>query len=161
MVVSIPASVVFGFLFKCALVLGVAYLIALWIAKTRGGAAREALGRHGLYVVVFFAAFTIYLGNGRRHLQVDTVPPIYGAISLVETGSFAAAGRKLVVYFYPKDNTSGCTSEGIEFRDLYPKFRKAGTDVVGVSPDTLASHDKFKAKYEFPFELLADVDRKV
>lgn len=73
----------------------------------------------------------------------------------------AAAGRKLVVYFYPKDNTSGCTSEGIEFRDLYPKFRKAGAEVVGVSPDNLASHDKFKAKYEFPFELLADVDRKV
>jgi peroxiredoxin Q/BCP len=71
-----------------------------------------------------------------------------------------AAGRRLVVYFYPKDNTSGCTAEGIEFRDLYPKFRKAGTDIVGVSPDTLASHEKFKAKYQFPFELLADIDRK-
>ncbi len=71
-----------------------------------------------------------------------------------------AAGRKLVVYFYPKDNTSGCTAEGIEFRDLYPKFRKAGTEIVGVSPDSLISHDKFKAKYEFPFKLLADVDRK-
>jgi len=71
-----------------------------------------------------------------------------------------AAVRKLVVYFYPKDNTSGCTAEGIEFRDLYPKFRKAGTEIVGVSPDTLISHDKFKAKYEFPFKLLADVDRK-
>ena len=72
-----------------------------------------------------------------------------------------AAGRKLVVYFYPKDNTSGCTAEGMDFRDLYPKFRRAGTDIVGVSPDTLASHDKFKGKYDFPFELLADVDRKV
>ena len=71
-----------------------------------------------------------------------------------------AAGRKLVVYFYPKDNTSGCTAEGIEFRDLYPKFRKAGTEIVGVSPDALISHDKFKSRYEFPFELLADVDRK-
>src|SRR4029450_10884524 len=71
-----------------------------------------------------------------------------------------AAGRKLVVYFYPKDNTSGCTAEGIEFRDLYPKFRRAGTDIVGVSPDTPPSHDKFKAKYQFPFDLLADVDRK-
>jgi peroxiredoxin Q/BCP len=72
-----------------------------------------------------------------------------------------AAGRRLVVYFYPKDNTTGCTAEGIEFRELYQKFRRAGTEIVGVSPDTLASHEKFKAKYEFPFELLADVDRKV
>ena len=72
----------------------------------------------------------------------------------------SAAGRKLVVYFYPKDNTSGCTQEGIDFRDLHLRFRKAGADVVGVSPDTLASHEKFKAKYEFPFELLSDVDKK-
>jgi peroxiredoxin Q/BCP len=71
----------------------------------------------------------------------------------------AAAGRKLVVYFYPKDNTSGCTREGSDFRDLHAQFRKAGADVVGVSPDTLASHDKFKAKHGFPFELLADVDK--
>ena len=72
----------------------------------------------------------------------------------------AAAGRKLVVYFYPKDNTSGCTREGSDFRDLYPQFRKAGADVVGVSPDSLASHEKFKAKFEFPFELLADTEKK-
>lgn len=69
-----------------------------------------------------------------------------------------AAGHPLVVYFYPKDNTSGCTKEGEAFRDLYPKFRKAGVVVVGVSPDSLASHEKFKAKYAFPFELLADED---
>ena len=85
--------------------------------------------------------------------------------SLPSTGSdtwklSGAAGRKLVVYFYPRDNTSGCTAEGIDFGELYPRFRKAGADIVGVSPDTLASHDKFKAKYQFPFELLADVDRK-
>ena len=71
----------------------------------------------------------------------------------------SAAGRKLVIYFYPKDNTSGCTKEGLAFRDLYAEFRKAKTEVVGVSPDTLASHEKFKAKFEFPFELLADVDK--
>jgi len=71
----------------------------------------------------------------------------------------AAAGRNLVVYFYPRDNTSGCTKEGIAFRDLYPQFRKAKTEIVGVSPDTLASHEKFKAKFGFPFELLADVDK--
>ncbi len=72
----------------------------------------------------------------------------------------AAAGRKLVIYFYPKDNTSGCTREGIDFRDLHARFRRAGAEVIGVSPDSVASHEKFKAKYEFPFELLADVEKK-
>ena len=72
-----------------------------------------------------------------------------------------AAGRKLVVYFYPKDNTSGCTKEGEAFRDLYPKFRKAGVEIVGVSPDSIASHEKFKEKFGFPFALLADEDKAV
>ena len=72
----------------------------------------------------------------------------------------AAAGRKLVIYFYPKDNTSGCTQEGIDFRDLHARFRRAGAEVVGVSPDSVASHEKFKARYEFPFELLSDVEKK-
>ena len=69
-------------------------------------------------------------------------------------------GRNVVVYFYPKDNTSGCTLEGQEFRDLHADFGKANTTVVGVSRDSLASHEKFKAKFEFPFELLADTDEK-
>jgi thioredoxin-dependent peroxiredoxin len=72
----------------------------------------------------------------------------------------AASGRPVVIYFYPKDNTSGCTSEGVAFRDLHDEFRKAGAVVVGVSPDSLASHDRFKAKYGFPFELLSDEDKK-
>jgi peroxiredoxin Q/BCP len=70
-----------------------------------------------------------------------------------------AAGKKLVVYFYPKDSTSGCTREGEAFRDLYPKFRKAGIEIVGVSPDGVASHEKFKDKFGFPFALLADEDK--
>jgi thioredoxin-dependent peroxiredoxin len=70
-----------------------------------------------------------------------------------------AAGKKLVIYFYPRDSTSGCTQEGVAFRDLYPKFKKADAIIVGVSPDSLDSHEKFKAKTEFPFELLADEDR--
>ena len=70
-----------------------------------------------------------------------------------------AAGKPLVVYFYPKDATSGCTKEGEAFRDLYPKFRKAGVEIVGVSPDGLASHEKFKQKYGFPFALLSDEDK--
>jgi peroxiredoxin Q/BCP len=72
----------------------------------------------------------------------------------------SVAGKKVVLYFYPKDSTSGCTKEGLEFRDLNAEFRRARTVVLGVSPDSLASHDKFRAKYEFPFELLSDVDKK-
>jgi peroxiredoxin Q/BCP len=70
--------------------------------------------------------------------------------------SSEAAGKNLVVYFYPRDNTTGCTAEGEAFRDLAPAFKKANTVILGVSPDTIASHEKFKAKYQFPFELLAD-----
>ena len=78
----------------------------------------------------------------------------------VETRRRARASS-LVVYFYPKDATSGCTKEGEAFRDLYPQFRKAGVEIVGVSPDSIASHEKFKAKYGFPFELLSDEDKVV
>lgn len=72
-----------------------------------------------------------------------------------------AAGKKLVVYFYPKDHTSGCTKEGEAFRDLYPAFKRAGVQIVGVSPDSVASHEKFSEKFAFPFELLADEDRSL
>jgi peroxiredoxin Q/BCP len=71
-----------------------------------------------------------------------------------------AKGRKLVIYFYPRDNTSGCTRESQDFAALYPQFKKARTEVLGVSPDSVASHDKFKARFDFPFELLADEDKK-
>jgi peroxiredoxin Q/BCP len=67
----------------------------------------------------------------------------------------------LVIYFYPRDNTTGCIGEGEAFRDLHAKFLKAGVVIVGISPDTLASHEKFKTKYSFPFDLLADEDRAV
>jgi thioredoxin-dependent peroxiredoxin len=72
-----------------------------------------------------------------------------------------AAGSRLVLYFYPRDNTSGCTKEGEAFRDLAAEFRKAKTVIVGVSPDSVASHEKFKQKYRFPFELLADPEQQV
>jgi thioredoxin-dependent peroxiredoxin len=72
-----------------------------------------------------------------------------------------AAGRKLVVYFYPKDMTSGCTRESQDFRDLYNAFRKAGADVVGVSRDSVKSHDKFTDKEKLPFPLLADEDEQL
>lgn len=69
-------------------------------------------------------------------------------------------GRNVVVYFYPKDNTSGCTLEGQEFRDLYADFGKANTVVAGISRDSLKSHEGFKAAHGFPFELLSDADEK-
>src|SRR3977135_377965 len=67
-----------------------------------------------------------------------------------------AAGRKLVIYFYPKDMTSGCTRESQDFRDLHGAFRKAGVDIVGVSRDSVKSHDKFTVKEKLPFPLLSD-----
>ncbi len=67
-------------------------------------------------------------------------------------------GKNVVVYFYPKDNTPGCTTEGEEFRDLYPEFQAADTVVVGVSRDSLKSHEGFKAKHGFPFALLSDTE---
>ena len=70
-------------------------------------------------------------------------------------------GKKLVLYFYPKDNTPGCTAEGAEFRDRYKEFRKAGAEVLGVSRDSLKSHEGFKAKMQFPFELLSDAEEEL
>jgi peroxiredoxin Q/BCP len=70
----------------------------------------------------------------------------------------ALRGQNVVVYFYPKDSTPGCTTEGCEFTDLHPQFRKRNAVILGVSRDSLASHEKFKAKYEFPFDLLSDGD---
>ena len=72
-----------------------------------------------------------------------------------------SAGRKLVIYFYPKDMTSGCTRESQDFRDLYGAFRKAGVDIVGVSRDSVKSHDKFIDKEKLPFPLLCDADEKL
>ena len=67
--------------------------------------------------------------------------------------------RKLVLYFYPKDNTSGCTAEACSLRDHYGELQGAGYEVVGVSKDSAASHQKFKAKHDLPFPLIADVDK--
>jgi peroxiredoxin Q/BCP len=70
-------------------------------------------------------------------------------------------GRKVVLYFYPKDDTSGCTAEACGFRDSFPNFRKIDAAVIGISRDSVAAHDKFKKKYELPFTLAADTDGKV
>jgi thioredoxin-dependent peroxiredoxin len=67
-------------------------------------------------------------------------------------------GKNLVFYFYPKDSTPGCTTQGMQFRDYYPEFQAANTEIVGVSRDSLKSHENFKAKFSFPFELISDAD---
>jgi thioredoxin-dependent peroxiredoxin len=78
-----------------------------------------------------------------------------------ETVTLAALrGKPVVLYFYPKDDTPGCTTEACEFRDAYDRFREQGVEILGVSPDTEASHQKFKSKYELPFTLLADPDHR-
>jgi thioredoxin-dependent peroxiredoxin len=91
--------------------------------------------------------------------------PVLPDFELPATGNqrfqLSAYKAPFVLYFYPKDDTPGCTVEGQAFRDLYPEFVKAGVAVFGVSRDSLASHEKFKAKYGFPFELLSDADEEV
>ena len=73
----------------------------------------------------------------------------------------AQKGHPVVLYFYPKDNTPGCTTEGAQFRDLHSQFKKLGAVVVGCSRDSLKSHEGFKAKMAFPFELISDADEKL
>ena len=72
-----------------------------------------------------------------------------------------ARGKHLVIYFYPKDNTPGCTTEAQQFRDLYGQFKKATCEVVGVSRDSIKSHENFKAKFTLPYALLSDADETV
>lgn len=67
-------------------------------------------------------------------------------------------GKTLVIYFYPKDNTPGCTTQGMQFRDNYAAFQTLNTEIFGISRDSLKSHENFKAKFTFPFELLADTE---
>ncbi|MGA7799983.1 MAG: peroxiredoxin [Gammaproteobacteria bacterium] len=70
-------------------------------------------------------------------------------------------GKNVVLYFYPKDSTPGCTREGQDFRDQYAKLKRRKTEVLGVSRDTIKSHENFKAKQGFPFDLLSDADEKL
>ena len=70
-------------------------------------------------------------------------------------------GKNVVIYFYPKDSTPGCTTEGQNFRDLHTRFRRQNTVIFGVSRDSIASHEKFREKQKFPFELISDPDEKL
>ena len=81
---------------------------------------------------------------------------IAGSISLANF-----YGKYLVLYFYPKDSTPGCTLEGQDFRDNYAKFKALNAEIIGVSRDSLKSHENFKCKQEFPFELISDTDENL
>jgi peroxiredoxin Q/BCP len=104
-------------------------------------------------------------------------PPLKSATNLPPVGSAAPnftleaddgrtvslsdyAGQTVVLYFYPKDDTTGCTAQACEFRDAFPRFTSKGAVVLGVSPDPVKKHQKFKAKYGLPFTLLADVEQR-
>jgi peroxiredoxin Q/BCP len=89
------------------------------------------------------------------------VPPFSVPATGGQFRSKDALGSNLVIYFYPRDSTPGCTREGDAFRALHAKFRRAGTLVLGISTDSLASHEKFKAKMKFPFELGSDEEHKI
>ena len=100
---------------------------------------------------------------------IPTVPPV-GEIApdftlLTDAGEpltlSAQRGRAVVLFFYPKDDTTGCTTEACEFRDLFPRFDGSRALVLGISPDSVTSHVKFRAKYQLPFSLLADVEHSV
>ena len=73
----------------------------------------------------------------------------------------AARGKSLVIFFYPKDNTPGCTTESQQFRDLYAEFKKANCEIIGISRDSMKSHESFKAKFSLPYALLSDSDESV
>ncbi|KVE33032.1 peroxiredoxin [Burkholderia sp. TSV86] len=94
-------------------------------------------------------------------MSVEVDRPVPDFTAPATGGEFSLSGlngKTLVLYFYPKDNTPGCTTEGLQFRDLYPKFKKAGAEIVGVSRDSLRSHENFKTKLELPFPLISDPD---
>jgi peroxiredoxin Q/BCP len=100
---------------------------------------------------------------GKKELQIGDRAPGFdmptdsgGKASLV-----SLAGKTVVLYFYPKDDTSGCTKEARDFRDNLPNFRGVGATVIGVSRDSVVSHDKFKKKHDLPFVLASDADGKV
>lgn len=88
-----------------------------------------------------------------------TVPDFSAAMTGDQTFHLSDyKGRKIVLYFYPKDNTPGCTTEGIQFRELYPQFQRENTEIFGVSRDSIRSHEGFQKKLALPFQLISDPD---
>lgn len=89
----------------------------------------------------------------------QVIPPFTAhATNNIEVSNSSLLGKKTILYFYPKDNTPGCTQEGQDFRDAYQAFQQLDCQIFGVSRDSLRKHDNFRAKYDFPFELISDSD---
>jgi peroxiredoxin Q/BCP len=87
----------------------------------------------------------------------QSVPDFTASATSKTTVSLSSfQGKNLVIYFYPKDNTPGCTTEGQNFRDFYDEFQDANTEIIGVSRDSMRTHENYKAKHSFPFELISD-----
>ena len=93
-------------------------------------------------------------------LKVGDKAPLFKGLNQYgkEVDTSKLVGKKYVIYFYPKDSTPGCTTQGMQFRDNYEAFQAANTEIVGISRDSLKSHESFKAKFSFPFELVSDVE---
>ena len=90
-----------------------------------------------------------------KQAVADFTLPATGAVDFT---LYPIRNKSLVIYFYPKDNTPGCTTEAQQFRDLYAQFEKAGSEIVGISRDSIKSHENFKTKFTLPFALLSDAD---
>jgi peroxiredoxin Q/BCP len=101
-------------------------------------------------------AIELKLKEGDKAPEFSVATNGGGAVSLADF-----KGKNVILYFYPKDNTSGCTKEACAFRDGFAAFKKRGAVILGVSPDSVKSHDKFVEKYSLPFMLLADEDKKI
>ena len=101
-------------------------------------------------------AIELKLEEGDRAPEFSVATNGGGKVSLADF-----KGKNVILYFYPKDNTSGCTKEACAFRDGFAAFKKKGAIILGVSPDSVKSHDKFVDKYSLPFTLLADEDKKI
>jgi thioredoxin-dependent peroxiredoxin len=108
------------------------------------------------------SASSIKTGENFVPIAVDQPVPDFTAPAT--GGEFTLSslrGKKVVLFFYPKDNTPGCTTESLQFRDLYSKFKAAGAEIVGISRDSVKSHDNFKAKLELPYTLVSDADEAI
>jgi peroxiredoxin Q/BCP len=97
-----------------------------------------------------------------KNLEAKNCPKFKAdATSSLTISNETYKNKNVVIYFYPKDSTPGCTTEGQEFRDSYKKFKKLNVEILGVSRESIKSHESFKSKQNFPFELLSDPDEKV
>ncbi len=93
-----------------------------------------------------------------KQAVADFTRPATGGVDFT---LYPIRSKSLVIYFYPKDNTPGCTSEAQQFRDLYDEFREAGSEIVGISRDSIKSHEGFRTRFTLPFALLSDEDESV